>query len=358
MPLTFTQQSVQRKLLKELSRSFYLTLRILPSSLRAPIGLAYLLAKAVDTIIDSDLIPVQRRAKYLLEFKSVLSTRSGSQSILEINQEFQHKSHQENERTLLNCLPELFSILDSKSLNDQRRIRSLLTILCRGMEMDLNFCLENDTEQRVIFRDWTELDRYTYYVAGCVGEFWTEMLIAHTTSANEWDINEMTGFGIRFGKALQLTNILRDVSADLAVGRCYLPQSELSKINLTINDLLNPALGWKSRSIMIKAVTVALDHYVFAEKYLLRIPRKSVRLRLATLWPILIGLGTLAKISATGDWIDSSAPPRKVTRKWVYLMLIGSPIAVFSDKLLGIWISKLRKRVELNLDVSNQPACG
>jgi len=224
--------------------------------------------------------------------------------------------------------------------------------------MDLNFCLENDTEQRVIFRDWTELDRYTYYVAGCVGEFWTEMLIAHTTSANEWDINEMTGFGIRFGKALQLTNILRDVSADLAVGRCYLPQSELSKINLTINDLLNPALGWKSRSIMIKAVTVALDHYVFAEKYLLRIPRKSVRLRLATLWPILIGLGTLAKISATGDWIDSSAPPRKVTRKWVYLMLIGSPIAVFSDKLLGIWISKLRKRVELNLDVSNQPACG
>lgn len=349
MPLPFTQRCVQRKLLKELSRSFYLTLWILPSSLRSPIGLAYLLAKAMDTIVDSDLIPVQSRTKYLLEFKSVLSTGAGSQTILEISQDFQNKSHQKSERTLLNCLPQLFSILESKSLDDQRRIRSLLTILCRGMEMDLNPCLEDKTEQRVIFRDWTELDRYIYYVAGCVGEFWTEMLFAHTTSANDWDINEMTAFGIRFGKALQLTNILRDVSTDLGVGRCYLPQSEMSELNLTIEDVLNPALRWKSRSIMIKAVALALDHYVFAEKYLLRIPRKSVRLRLATLWPILIGLGTLAKISATGPWIDSRAPC-KVTRKWVYLMVIGSPIVVFSNKLLGIWISKLRKRVELNLD--------
>ncbi len=313
-----------------------------------PIGLAYLLAKAIDTITDSDLIPVQSRSKYFLKFKSILANRTDPQAILEIREEFRDKSRHYDEVILLNCLPELFSILERESSDNQRRIRSLLTRLFRGMEMDLNFCRQGGTDYRVIFRDWEELDRYTYYVAGCVGEFWTEMVIIHSTSANDWNINEMTACGIRYGKALQLTNILRDASADLRFGRCYLPQSELSETKLTIEDLLDPALRWKSRPIMVKGVALALDHYVFAEKYLIKIPRKSVRLRLATLWPILIGLGTLDKISAIEDWLDPLLT-LKVTRKWIYFMIMGSLICIFSNKLLGFWIAKLRKRITVNL---------
>ena len=76
-------------------------------------------------------------------------------------------------------------------------------------------------------KDSVELDRYTYLVAGCVGEFWTEMMAAHTRPLATWDMARMSELGVRFGKALQLTNVLRDVSKDLRLGRCYLPQTEL-----------------------------------------------------------------------------------------------------------------------------------
>ena len=56
-------------LLKDVSRAFYLTLRVLPGGLREPIGLAYLLARAADTIADTTLVPTGQRMEHLLGFR-------------------------------------------------------------------------------------------------------------------------------------------------------------------------------------------------------------------------------------------------------------------------------------------------
>ena len=56
-------------LLKGVSRSFYLTLRILPEGMRDPVGLAYLLARAADTIADTSLIPPVQRLDLLLALR-------------------------------------------------------------------------------------------------------------------------------------------------------------------------------------------------------------------------------------------------------------------------------------------------
>ena len=52
-------------LLKDVSRSFYLTLRVLPGKIRAPIGLAYLLARTTDTIADTELVALEQRLEAL-----------------------------------------------------------------------------------------------------------------------------------------------------------------------------------------------------------------------------------------------------------------------------------------------------
>ena len=52
-------------LLRDVSRSFYLTLRVLPSRVRTPIGLAYLLARATDTLADASSVPVDVRRRAL-----------------------------------------------------------------------------------------------------------------------------------------------------------------------------------------------------------------------------------------------------------------------------------------------------
>src|SRR5438309_11655795 len=53
------------QLLKEVSRSFYLTLRVLPAKIRPQIELAYLLARTTDTIADTGLIALEKRLKAL-----------------------------------------------------------------------------------------------------------------------------------------------------------------------------------------------------------------------------------------------------------------------------------------------------
>jgi farnesyl-diphosphate farnesyltransferase len=61
-----------RAILKRVSRSFYLTLVVVPSSLRGPVGLAYLLARAADTIVDTRIIPRADRLHYLDLFREEL----------------------------------------------------------------------------------------------------------------------------------------------------------------------------------------------------------------------------------------------------------------------------------------------
>ena len=58
-----------KDLLRSVSRSFYLTLRVLPKSIRPQIGLAYLLARATDTIADTDAVPINRRMETLALYR-------------------------------------------------------------------------------------------------------------------------------------------------------------------------------------------------------------------------------------------------------------------------------------------------
>jgi len=89
----------------------------------------------------------------------------------------------------------------------------------------------------------------------------------------------------------------------------------------------------------------ALGHYAAAEGYLLAIPRRCLRLRLAVLWPMLIGLATLDRLARNESWLDPARPSR-VSRRWVYRMLALSWLAASSDQALRAWIRHLRRRVE------------
>ena len=60
-------------LLRGVSRSFYLTIRVLPRPVRGPIQLAYLLARAADTIADTGTLPSDVRLEHLTGFREWLT---------------------------------------------------------------------------------------------------------------------------------------------------------------------------------------------------------------------------------------------------------------------------------------------
>ena len=142
------------------------------------------------------------------------------------------------------------------------------------------------------------MDDYTYRVAGCVGEFWTKMCRAHLFPKARLDDAQLLANGIRFGKGLQLVNILRDLPADLRKGRCYLPAEKLEPAGLIPEVLLSPANEAKFLPLYHRYLDAAESHLAAGWAYTNALPFGQMRVRLACAWPILIGRKTIERLRA------------------------------------------------------------
>ena len=60
-----------------------------------------------------------------------------------------------------------------------------------------------------------------------MGEFWTEISFKSNSNISFLNYQKMMLLGIQFGKALQMTNIIRDIRSDFDIGRCYIPNKLL-----------------------------------------------------------------------------------------------------------------------------------
>jgi farnesyl-diphosphate farnesyltransferase len=287
-------------LLKDVSRTFYLTLRVLPASIRRQIGLAYLLARATDTIADTQLVPLEQRLQALQAFRARILGKS--QTPLEFSELARHQGAP-GERTLLENCEASLALLQSLTPPDLELVREVLNTITSGQELDLRRFAGASAQRVVALRTDAELDDYTYRVAGCVGEFWTKMCRAHLFPKAALDDAWLLAQGVRFGKGLQLVNILRDLPADLRQGRCYLPAERLSACGLKPEDLLEPASEPRLRPLYNTYLDQAEAHLRAGWGYTNALPRRCVRVRLACAWPILVGLETL-KLLRAGNVLD------------------------------------------------------
>ncbi len=337
------RHQIFRDVLKGVSRSFYLTLRVLPAAVREPIGLAYLLARAADTLADTTVLPQAQRLHYLHCFKSYISNPDAAGGCDNIQTALRDDQANQDEARLLELLPQLFVLFASQSEQDKTLIRQVVTTLTDGMVFDLNtFPAEESGEVKALQREG-DLEHYTYMVAGCVGEFWTAISMAHVNALAHWDKQKLVGQGIRFGKGLQLTNILRDLPRDLRIGRCYLPQAWLDEHGLCVEDLFDASNSAKARPLLLKGIVSAMQHFEAAEQYVLAIPPYCIRLRLAALWPMMIGLATLEKIAINASWLDVNSII-KVNRRWVYKMMLKSLLMVCSNNGVRSMLGTIRAR--------------
>jgi farnesyl-diphosphate farnesyltransferase len=280
-------------LLKDVSRSFYLTLRVLPRPIRPQIGLAYLLARSSDTIADTEIVPVERRLRALQDLRARILGEA--QTPVHFGELIQRQGLPA-ERTLLERIEELLATLAQFNLDDQQRIRDVLAIITGGQQLDLSRFHRASASNLIALQNDAELDDYTYRVAGCVGEFWTKMCRSHLFPDAKLDDVLLLTNGVRFGKGLQFVNILRDLPRDLRQGRCYIPQDRLTAGELSPTDLLQSAAERKFRPLYDSYLDQAENHLAAGWVYTNALPRRSVRIRLACAWPILIAVKTISKL--------------------------------------------------------------
>jgi farnesyl-diphosphate farnesyltransferase len=280
-------------LLKQVARSFYLSVWVLPGAVRPQIGLAYLLARATDTIADTEIVPVAERLSALEELRArILGQR---QSPVAFNHLSAHQG-KPAERMLLARIEEAIALLEQFEEPDRRLIREVLGIITSGQELDLRRFATATRSQVAVLETANDLEDYIYRVAGCVGEFWTRLCLAHLWVAAKVDEAMLLSNGVRFGKGLQLVNVLRDLPRDLQQGRCYLPRLELATLGLQPADLRDPANEKRLRPLYNRYLGITEAHLAAGWQYTLALPRGQSRVRLACALPILIGIKTLAKL--------------------------------------------------------------
>ena len=281
-------------ILKDVSRSFYLTLRVLPRSVRTQIGLAYLLARTTDTIADTNLAPWKERVERLRQFRERIRYTDALPVDFSDLAQGQDNSA---ERRLLERSHDTLEMLDAMAPEDRGQIQLLLETITRGQELDLRRFGDGDT--LATLQTAKELENYTYHVAGCVGEFWTRLTRKHCFPEARLDDDEFLAEAARFGRGLQLVNVLRDLPIDLRHGRCYLPTDELEAVNLQPSDLLDPNTWGKLKPVYNNWMRTAHTHLSAGWRYTNSVPFDQYRLRLACAWPILLGGKTLDKLGAT-----------------------------------------------------------
>ncbi len=321
--------SAQKTILQGVSRSFGLTIRLLPPALQAPVGIGYLLARATDTVADTTALPLAER-QVLLELMTRAiakpdTSASDHPELQRLTQAFAAQQTDPNERALMQALPQCLPLLHTLHPADQASVRQVLGHITRGQQLDMArfgpglHALQTEAE----------LSDYTWLVAGCVGEFWTELCGRHLPGYSLLPQAEMMRMGRAYGMGLQRLNIIRDAGADLAAGRCYWPEETLAHVGLTPEVLAHAAKTGDADTLQALAplYTAWLDHTQaqLAEGMRYALALQPLRLRLASALPALIGARTIALLRQAGPaaLTQRVKMPRQEIRALLWRIALG-----------------------------------
>ncbi len=329
----------QMPLLRGVSRSFYLSIRLLPPALQGPIAVAYLLARATDTVADTTAMPAAARLNLLTGLaQAIQSPTDQLQALAPLVRQFASLQSDAHERALMHALPKCLALLQALAPDDQNSVRWVLVQITQGQERDV----QEFGQGPGALRSDADLDEYTWLVAGCVGEFWTELCARHLPGFATRDSETMRLAGRSFGMGLQRLNILRDAGADLRSGRCYLPLERLSALGLSAQELMQAALApsgaapgdhpvWPRLQPLWES-QLAQTRSQLQQGLLYSQSLRPIRLRIACALPALIGARTLALLRQAGP--SALTQPVKMPRSeirgliWRLLWRWASPQAL------------------------------
>ena len=209
--------------LQKTSRTFALTIPMLPATLRREIGVAYLLFRVIDTFEDATVWSPARRIEALEEFVGMLEEDAAPPRAPRIVAEtwtreppVAHQGYIE----LLGATPRVLDWYRGLAPASRRELRRHVAQSARGME---RFVERTDAKGVLRLQTMDDLRDYCFVVAGLVGQMLTELFVLGDPRLAA-RADELRARAVRFGEALQLVNILKDAGQDQVEGRVYLPE--------------------------------------------------------------------------------------------------------------------------------------
>lgn len=317
-------------LLRRVSRSFYLSIRLLPAGMHAPVALGYLLARATDSVADAPGLSQAERQALLQGIEQAFQTRA----TLSLNIPDTAGLPADEER-LLQILPACLDALQQLSADDRADVQWVMGPITRGQHLDV----ARFGGELAALQDEDQVNEYTWLVAGCVGEFWTRLCARHLPHFAKAPEAQMHAWGQQYGQGLQRMNILRDTAADLALGRCYWPAKDLAALGMTAQGLARAVATHDHQALAALAplyqqwLDTTSRQLHAGLQYCLAL--RPLRLRLASVLPALIAVLTLRQLQAQGPnaLLHTTKIPRRAVRGLLLRLLLrgASPAAIQAE---------------------------
>lgn len=208
-------------LLQKTSRTFALSIPMLPEPTRREVTVAYLVFRIADTLEDATHWTVEEQRAELQEFVKLLSEPSIGQARL-LAARWLAKPPLDH-AGYLELLGETPLVTAALLELEERASKVIRKNTIRTTEQMASFLGRSDDGHGLQLKDIPDLQAYCYAVAGIVGEMLTELYLLNCSQL-EPIADELRRDAAPFGEALQLVNILRDSGVDTTEGRNYLPR--------------------------------------------------------------------------------------------------------------------------------------
>ena len=309
-PSSFNQlahdELYQRAILESVSRTFALTIPLLPANLEKVVGNTYLLCRIVDTIEDAVCIdPKTKQMLSTLFVKTVLDSSYSEKFVKEsLIALLNHPNH--DEKDLIKNIPRVLRVLQSCDEKQRHAVAQCVQIMSEGMSYF------HVRQNQAGLEDLKEFEKYCYVVAGVVGEMLTTVFALHSAAFAK-AISSKESLAIAFGQALQMTNILKDSPEDRLRG-----------------------VSWKPKGIdQTELLVIAHQKLEDSLRYIYCIPKSEPGIRQFCFLAFGLAVLTLKQIAKRHQFQESAEV--KLTRAQVSRFYIFTKIAVHSNFLMGLF---------------------
>ena len=309
-PSSFNQlahdELYQRAILESVSRTFALTIPLLPANLEKVVGNTYLLCRIVDTIEDAVCIdPKTKQVLSTLFVKTVLDPSYIEEFVKEsLMALLNHPNH--DEKDLIKNIPRVLRVLQSFDEKQRHAVAQCVQIMSEGMSYF------HVRQNQAGLEDLKEFEKYCYVVAGVVGEMLTTVFALHSAAFAK-AISGKESLAIAFGQALQMTNILKDSPEDQLRG-----------------------VSWKPKGVdQTELLVIAHQKLEDSLRYIYCIPKSEPGIRQFCFLAFGLAVLTLKQIAKRHQFQESAEV--KLTRAQVSRFYIFTKIAVHSNFVMGLF---------------------
>jgi len=317
----------QAILLEGVSRTFALTIPQLPASLYGPVANAYLLCRIVDTIEDEVSLSPGQKKYFCSEFIEIVKTGANTEIFaLDLAPKLSEQTSPA-EHALINVIPRVIQITHKFDPDQIAALATCVEVMAEGMPIfqaqDLHGGLAT----------LADMDRYCYYVAGCVGEMLAK-LFCHYSAEIDQHREELLKLSVSFGQGLQMTNIIKDIWDDAGRGVCWLPQDIFTEVGFDLKTLTPETNDENFRTGLKHLISVAHGHLQNALTYTQLLPSHEVGIRNFCLWALGMAVLTLKQVRRNLGFTHSDQV--KISRDSVKKTILATKLIGRSNLMLSL----------------------